>query len=288
MRPSEEAVREQARAAAGAGDDEVRLRDRLLEALRADGLDAVAAGEAELAARGRVDLDALGAAAQQLGDAEARVGAGADHERPAPVHAAELRGRAVDRDGGAGATGRADRRLGGDALRAAERVLEEVVQERGGVTGAAGGLVGGAHLPGDLRLAEDDGAQPRGDLVEVAGDRVAHRGLEAEGDDLAVQARGAGDGVDHEIHAVVEAHGVEVDLEAVAGGDDGPSLERPARGVELRDAGGKGLRVLCEGVEHIEIEVLVGGAEGSEHGRSLGPRPGSGAPGSTLAPTCAQ
>src|SRR5699024_9962098 len=128
-------------------------------------------------------------------------------------------------------------------------------------------------------LAEHQGAQPGGDLVEVLGHGGVHRRLEAEGDHLAVQSAGARDRVDHEVHALVEAVGVEVDLEPVAGAhhdlarEDGGGTGGAAFALELGEDRREGVRVPGQGIEHIEIEVLVGGTESSEHVRQC--RPGA-------------
>src|SRR5690606_89216 len=123
-------------------------------------------GEAGRPARGGEHVDVLHAAAHQLGKSQPRVGTGADDERGAAGQAAEHSFRTVYRDRGTAATSRADGGPGRDRLRAAEAVLEEVVEHRGGAAGAARGLKGLADLPGDLRLAEHQGTQARGDLVE--------------------------------------------------------------------------------------------------------------------------
>ena len=146
------------------------------------------------------------------------------------------------------------------------------MEHRGGAPVAAGGLKGLPHLSGDLRLAEDQGAQSGGDLVEVLGDGIVHRRVEAERDHLAVQAAGAGDGVEHQVHALVEAVGVEVDLEPVAGADDDFAGDHrsgaggDALALELLDHRREGVRSAGQRIEHLEVEVLVGGTESGEHG----------------------
>src|SRR5699024_7059638 len=95
---------------------------------------------------------------------------------------------------------------------------------------------------------------------------------------VALEPAGAGDRVDHQVDALVEALHVEVDLQAVAGADHhlaGHHRSGAARpgplGLELLDDRRKGACIPGQGVEHLEIEMLMGGTESGEHDRSLGP-----------------
>lgn len=151
------------------------------------------------------------------------------------------------------------------------------MEHGGGAALAARGLEGLAHLAGDLGLAEHDRAQARGDLVQMLGHGGVHRGVEAQRDHVALDPAGAGDRVDHQVDTLMEAVGVEVDLEPVAGAhhdlaghDRCGAGAAGALGLELLDDCREGVRVPGEGVQHVEVDAFMGGAEGSKHVASLG------------------
>jgi hypothetical protein len=117
-----------------------------------------------------------------------------------------------------------------------ERLLEQAVEDHADGSGLAGVLVGVLDLPEDLRLADDQRVQARGDAEEVA-----HR----VGPGVQVQVRGqfalghlvvGGDESPHRRRALLAAFDDRRDLNAVAGREDHRLARTPAAPCSARSA----------------------------------------------------
>ena len=127
----------------------------------------------------------------------------------------QLDGRIRDRDGVL-----ADAGVGADSFRHAHRLIENLREERIERAALAAGQERGAHLSGDLRLADDHRVEPRGDAEEV----LEHVAV-AKDVDVFLQLRAVGAGalrqpVDDRLDDVF-AGGGDDRFDAIAGRENG-------------------------------------------------------------------
>ena len=221
------------------------------------GADAVLGGEAAGALGRAVDDDDVGGpAAGQRRGGEGGHRAGAHHDRPAAEDLADP----VERGRHEGRRELVDGRLGVHALADAQGLLEQHVERRADRPGL---LAAGQRLAGlaeDLALADRHRVEPGRHLEQVRDRPVVVVDVEVRQQVLGGPARALDQQPGELLDAAVEAVDVGVDLQAVAGRDDG-GLGDVLAGRDVAEQLGRTLAVDGHPLEHGDRGGAVGDAD---------------------------
>ncbi len=201
-----------------------------------------------------------GALGAQLPHGELAGRAGADDEhrtaRERAEHlAGEVDGHRADRD-----RAFADGRLGAHAFAHLDRLAEEPVEDGTGAAVATGRLIGVLELGEDLRLADDERVEARGDAEEVSDRLVAGHARDRATQRVGLDPAAHGERPDGELLGGPRVGGQEVDLGAVAGRQHDRFAHAVARHELAAQARGLGAGQR-ETLAQLERRGLVGDAE---------------------------
>lgn len=174
--------------------------------------------------------------------------AGADQQCLAALQIAENLFRQAHRGKGHGNRVFADGGVGAHLLGGAEGGLEQPPQQRANGSGLTRHGVGGFHLPEDLRFAQHQRVQPRGDTHHVTNGRIVFVHIGTGAQVFEAQMVVLGQPAQHDIRRKVILFYIE--FTAIAGGED-RSFAAVGEAAELL----QGLNQLLRGKGHALADV---------------------------------
>lgn len=247
-----------------AGHDELDLSQDARQIVIADGVKVVRPRETLGPARGGVTADRRASATAQCLGADPRVRPRPDDQGASAGEVAVPLCSEIEAHAHQGSAGRTQAGHRRHLLGRPRGLLEQALECRAGGAVLAGEVEGPPYLPGDLRLADHHGFKARGDGEQMLRDGLADCDAHHVDDVIDRLVRRLGNQGGHMIDGVMEAHGVDVVLDPVAGREH----DDPANDLAGHDPRHQLLGALGERVEILEGDLVMARTdEGHHHAR---------------------